>query len=440
MNILDITLEDCITENTIYKTRYEHDVAMDNYCKINNMTSVIIENNPLCSRILTKLLINLESKFKNNHNLNYCSAKNIFLDNKKKSVLDDIDNFGSTLQISVFFHNTYSIKYNNIKYIIKHNTLYYDNGEMPLNIFIIFSESINSTEHLLKKLLEQVPNNVSCYEYYEQNKILSIKSVSSHVQPLLLFGKDVSNVMDSINKDIEFYNKNFEKLDKLGITTGLSYLIFGPPGNGKTSLSSNIACSNNYNIYVVNMSKISKENLSSALGGNPIGHYTKDNVSNTDKFNKIILVEDFDRYLKSNEKGIYNDTNISELLNSLDGLISTNNVIRIFTANIKEKIDDPALISRFKRIFYINNPDLDTIIDVITNICKLFDIEIFEDKIILLANLFKNNNFNIRNINKYFTRFIEDPKPIDTAINNFKEYVKEITLEYEEKKQESIYI
>jgi len=363
---------------------------------------------------LQRLIMWLE--YKNNNILNYCNIEaNYKIDNLLNNLLTNASNCPM-----LHMDNEYTIMYDEILYTIKSCYVYEGatSSHSMYSMYVIFSQDLLKIEKFL--------NNITKISY----TLKSNNQKPKFVKPILLFGSEINSIINTINKDIKFYNDNFNKLEQLNMTTGLNYLIYGPSGNGKTSLVSNIANSNMLDIHNVKISNITDENMISALNGdnttNIISVIREKDENNN--IGKIILIENFDKYLETDNHSI---------LNALDNLVPIDNIIRIFTVNIKDKIDNLPLTSRFKRIFYISNPELNTIKEIIENIYNLFNIKATTEQIHDLALLFKNNDMNCRNIKRYITRYLSEEEPIEKSILNFKDYLKELVLENNKSRSDS---
>lgn len=141
--------------------------------------------------------------------------------------------------------------------------------------------------------------------------------------------------LEKICKDIGIYQKHQLFLRSIGESKSINYLLYGPPGTGKTSLIFTLASIFNYPVYVMN----SMSKAYSVL--TPVTH----GIS-------ILLFEDFDRYLSDSDK-----TNMSDILNSLDGVNDHEGVVRFFTGNNCEAIfENKALINRMSACFKFENP------------------------------------------------------------------------------------
>lgn len=153
-----------------------------------------------------------------------------------------------------------------------------------------------------------------------------------------------------IKNDINTFLQQKEYYKQLGIPYKKSYLLYGKPGTGKTSLIYTLAWTLKKDLYYVNL-----KNIKDDLALNKI-------VSNIPS-KSIIVFEDIDcqseitrpRDLEDNNKKVqintkenknmftFDNLTLSSLLGCLDGYILGNESIIIMTTNCIEKLD-PALI------------------------------------------------------------------------------------------------
>jgi replication-associated recombination protein RarA len=146
-----------------------------------------------------------------------------------------------------------------------------------------------------------------------------------------VFGFD--DFFEGIAEDIRALDEKRELLKKIGRSASLNYLLHGEPGTGKTSTVKVIGSTYRLDIYIASFNgKINEKNIQRII---------KPVVGRS----VFLLVEDFDRYLESEESS----KQISTFLNALDGVEPADGVIRFFTANDTEVIaNNRALISRIK--------------------------------------------------------------------------------------------
>ncbi|XP_073220828.1 LOW QUALITY PROTEIN: AAA-ATPase ASD, mitochondrial-like [Cicer arietinum] len=158
---------------------------------------------------------------------------------------------------------------------------------------------------------------------------------------------------EEIINDLIMFSKGKEYYNRIGKAWKLGYLLFGPPGTGKSTMISAIANFMNYDVYDLE--------LTSVLDNNELKKLLIDTSSKS-----IIVIEDIDCSLdltsqRKNEeedeeeeevvkKKSYNnksDVTLSSLLNFIDGIWSAcgGERIIIFTTNFVDKLD-PALIRR----------------------------------------------------------------------------------------------
>lgn len=120
-----------------------------------------------------------------------------------------------------------------------------------------------------------------------------------------------------------------------GIPYRRGYLLYGPPGSGKSSLIQALAGDLDYNICMINLSE-------KTLTDDRLNH-----LMNHVPERSILLLEDIDSAFnerrQSEDQGYVSGVTFSGLLNALDGVASADERIIFMTTNHPERLD-PALI------------------------------------------------------------------------------------------------
>ncbi|GAA6059508.1 hypothetical protein JCM10212_002251 [Sporobolomyces blumeae] len=143
-------------------------------------------------------------------------------------------------------------------------------------------------------------------------------------------------VKERIVDDVKSFMKRGRWYSERGIPYRRGYLLYGPPGSGKSSFIQALAGSIDYNICVLNLSErgLTDDKLNHLLANAPE--------------RSIVLLEDIDaafsKRQQTGEAGFNSNVTFSGLLNALDGVASsTSQRILFLTTNHLEKLD-PALI------------------------------------------------------------------------------------------------
>jgi len=127
--------------------------------------------------------------------------------------------------------------------------------------------------------------------------------------------------MSGLMSDIEVFLGAKERYADLGIPWRRGYLLFGPPGTGKSSVVPVIASDFDLDVYVVQVADLTDTTLAAAMSGI--------------QQKSIILMEDIDRALASDKKTLTQ----SGLFNAIDGASAAEGVILIMTTNNRDQLD-----------------------------------------------------------------------------------------------------
>jgi len=226
----------------------------------------------------------------------------------------------------------------------------------------------------LEKLnTENVCNNVSNYsEWIESdNKTFfpSTKLIIHKKLPSGLYDIDYSHTKESyyfkrkelvldellklpdptfelILNDMVYFWNNEKKFNNYNFAYKRGILLYGPPGNGKTSLTALLSD------YLVNQMSGVILSIKTSRDLDFYSHAIPDYLKVIEKNTPILtLIEDLDGLLAFKE-------NETMLLNILDGFKQINNAVYIGCTNYPEQLKDRILNrpSRFDKRYYIGNP------------------------------------------------------------------------------------
>lgn len=137
----------------------------------------------------------------------------------------------------------------------------------------------------------------------------------------------LDDVKDFLNSGDWYHNR--------GIPYRRGYLLYGPPGSGKTSFIQAIAGELDYNICILNLSE---KNLTDDRLNHLMNHIPD---------RSLLLLEDVDAAFnqrdQSSEQGYVSGVTFSGLLNALDGVASAEESLTFMTTNHPEKLDNALL-------------------------------------------------------------------------------------------------
>ncbi len=204
--------------------------------------------------------------------------------------------------------------------------------------YLLWFKSREEAEALWKFVFDKVPKPVAINAIWKYDALNygGWYQASNFSQRDMVDLIGYGQYIETIQKDIGNYYKHMDFLKSIGEgSRTLNYLLYGPPGTGKTTLIKTLGSENNFPIYIVNPSTMvdgkaadvlnpkttARQNIAYDEMGQPIP------VVAGAKNTKIVLFEDFDRYLSEGRHCM------SEILNELDGIESTEGVVRFFTCN-----------------------------------------------------------------------------------------------------------
>lgn len=223
--------------------------------------------------------------------------------------------------------------------------------------------------------------------------------------------------IDKIAKDISNYIKQREFLRRLGESKSLNYLLYGPPGVGKTSLIMTLCSMYDYPLYIVNSACRS------------IRAFTIEDRKATDSPVKVLLFEDFDRYLEQDDSKHAVESrsvHMSDILNSLDGVASGEGVIRFFTGNDCNVIfSNKALINRMSACFRFTMPTREMYTDKLKSIFKEMPHSADHDEKCSMLIDHVVGKITLRPFVSYVIRYLFDDNYLDKMLENINELIVE---------------
>jgi len=263
---------------------------------------------------------------------------------------------------------------------------------------------INILNLKAKKTEDKIQNKL--YRYSERNGSWALAETYSDFDEEYLIG--YNDYFTSIEKDILNHKVNKALLKSIGEFKSLSYLLYGMPGTGKTTLIKALSSKYNMDVYVINSITVKSTNISSIL--NP--------GKGRDK-NVILLFEDFDRFLRDEETKQL----MGQILNAMDGFDDTANTIRFFTGNECDVIfNEKALINRISGKYKFDYPTSEMFRNKLVKLLSVTKINLESEtnlkKIDNFVSQITNRNITLRPFTAYCIRYLFNENCLDN-INNF---------------------
>ncbi|XAR53931.1 hypothetical protein NMG60_11028874 [Bertholletia excelsa] len=134
-----------------------------------------------------------------------------------------------------------------------------------------------------------------------------------------------SDLKNKVKSDLESFLKSKQYYHRLGRVWKRSYLLCGPSGTGKSSFVAAVANFLSYDVYDIDLSKVSDDSDLKML------------LLQT-KNKSVIVVEDLDRSMAQKSTTI----SLSGVLNFMDGIVNSccgDERVLVFTMNSKDQID-----------------------------------------------------------------------------------------------------
>lgn len=156
-----------------------------------------------------------------------------------------------------------------------------------------------------------------------------------------------ADLQEAIQDDLKRFTDSRERLQRLEVPWRRGYLLSGPPGTGKTSVSLAIAASLGFDVARLSLAQVKDDaELDRAVGS----------LRNR----AVLVIEDIDAYSVSHERDHKasrdGGLSLSGLLNALDGFDTPDGLVTIVTTNHAQRLD-PALVrpGRLDRSFTLDH-------------------------------------------------------------------------------------
>lgn len=224
----------------------------------------------------------------------------------------------------------------------EHTYIYVDNTRSSMQLFI-FGKEYKKASALFKAALNSRDKGSSSLSDSRNNKIMISTATfntkgeaeSGYFYRISTKTMDeiftAENNREQITSYISHWKKASDLFQKLNVTHKLGILLYGPPGTGKSSMAKAIALQLDYPIYTMNVSTFptTVPDLSELF-------------DDSGDDGCIILLEDIDYIFGQNsvERSAEEAAKANALLQMLDGVTSSSNVVFIATTNSVETLND----------------------------------------------------------------------------------------------------
>jgi SpoVK/Ycf46/Vps4 family AAA+-type ATPase len=204
-------------------------------------------------------------------------------------------------------------------------------GIVQLKQSIKFTCKSEESLNALQNLMNQFTNNKKVSE--KSNYLYSIGNYNDwdykilpkkHLENVFLPEGEIETLLYDVSKFID----SEEVFVRLGLPWHRGYCLYGPPGNGKSSIALALANHFGLDLFVLSLSSIKNDlNLARMI----------DSVNSK----SLLLIEDIDIFSKSMERKQEADSpTLAGLLNVLDGVSTPHGLITLITTNHFEKLDE----------------------------------------------------------------------------------------------------
>lgn len=207
-----------------------------------------------------------------------------------------------------------------------------------------------------------------------------------------------NNLGERLSLDIKKFLADRQWYKERGLPHHLNVLLYGPPGNGKSSLIAALANELKMNVSILSLTKTDDSQLREAIRSLP--------------YNSILVMEDVDTFFrpKVNKKertGMEGSfITFSAFLNMLDGIDGLENQICVMTTNHRECLD-PALLrpGRVDRNVLVDNASSNQAYELFLRFNPESKVEAK-----LFASKIKNGQYNVATLQKHLLEYRDNPK------------------------------